>query len=38
VHVCREKKTGNIVAVKKIKKDVLIIKNQVIHVSIYVES
>ena len=32
VHVCREKKTGNIVAVKKIKKDVLIIKNQVIHV------
>ena len=32
VHVCREKKTGNIVAVKKIKKDVLIIKNQVVHV------
>ena len=32
VHVCREKKTGQIVAVKKIKKDVLIIKNQVIHV------
>ena len=32
VHVCREKKTGNIVAVKKIRKDVLVIKNQVIHV------
>ena len=32
VHVCKEKKTGNIVAVKKIRKDVLIIKNQVIHV------
>ena len=32
VHVCREKKTGNIVAVKKIRKDILIIKNQVIHV------
>ena len=32
VHVCREKKTGQIVAVKKIKKDVLVIKNQVIHV------
>ena len=32
VHVCREKKTGQIVAVKKIKKDILILKNQVIHV------
>ena len=32
VHVCREKKTGQIVAVKKIRKDVLKIKNQVIHV------
>ena len=32
VHVCREKKTGQIVAVKKIRKDVLILKNQVIHV------
>ena len=32
VHVCREKKTGNIVAVKKIRKEVLVVKNQVIHV------
>ena len=32
VHVCREKKTGQIVAVKKIRKDVLKQKNQVIHV------
>ena len=32
VHVCREIKTGNIVAVKKIKKDVLIEKNQIIHI------
>ena len=32
VHVCREKKTGQIVAVKKIRKDILVIKNQVIHV------
>ena len=32
VHVCREKKTGEIVAIKKIKKEVLFIKNQVIHV------
>ena len=32
VHVCREKKTGQIVAVKKIKKEVLMMKNQVIHV------
>ena len=32
VHVCREKSTDNIVAVKKIKKDVLIMKNQIIHI------
>ena len=32
VHVCKEKKTGSIVAIKKIKKNVLIIKNQIIHV------
>ena len=32
VHLCREKNTGEIVAVKKIKKNVLIEKNQVIHV------
>ena len=32
VHVCREKKTGTIVAIKKIKKDVLILKNQIIHI------
>ena len=32
VHVCREKKTGQIVAVKKIRKEVLKMKNQVIHV------
>ena len=32
VHVCREKETGKIVAIKKIKKDILIIKNQIIHV------
>ena len=32
VHVCRHKTTGEIVAVKKIKKEVLFIKNQVIHV------
>jgi len=32
VHVCKEKKTGSIVAIKKIKKKVLIIKNQIIHV------
>ena len=31
VHVCREKKTGEIVAIKKIKKDVLIVKNQIKH-------
>ena len=32
VHVCREKKTGKIVAVKKIKKELLAKKNQIIHV------
>ena len=32
VHVCREKKTGNIYAIKKIKKETLIQKNQVIHI------
>ena len=32
VHVCREIKTGKIYAVKKIKKDVLLQKNQVIHI------
>ena len=32
VHVCREKKTGNIVAIKKIKKDIIENKNQVIHI------
>ena len=32
VHICRNKQNGKIVAVKKIKKEVLIIKNQVIHV------
>ena len=32
VHVCKEKKTGSIVAIKKIKKKVLIVKNQIIHV------
>ena len=31
VHVCREKKTGDIVAIKKIKKDVLFKKNQIKH-------
>ena len=31
VHVCREKKTGDIVAIKKISKDVLVQKNQIIH-------
>ena len=31
VHVCREKKTGNIVAIKKIKKEVISLKNQIIH-------
>ena len=31
VHVCREKKTGEIVAIKKIKKDVLQHKNQIKH-------
>jgi serine/threonine kinase 38 len=32
VHVCRKIKTGEIVAIKKIKKNVLIKKNQVIHI------
>ena len=32
VHVCREKNTGNIYAIKKIKKQVLIEKNQLIHI------
>ena len=31
VHVCREIKTGDIVAIKKIKKDVLFQKNQIKH-------
>ena len=32
VHVCREKKTGKIYAIKKIKKCILILKNQIRHV------
>ena len=32
VHVCREIKTGNIYAIKKMKKEVLSQKNQVIHI------
>ena len=32
VHVCREKNTGNIYAVKKIKKEILIEKKQLIHI------
>ena len=32
VHVCREIKTGKIVAVKKIKKEIVAKKNQIIHV------
>ena len=32
VHVCREIKTGKIYAVKKIKKDILLQKNQIIHI------
>ncbi len=32
VHVCRVIKTGEIVAIKKIKKEVLIKKNQIIHI------
>ena len=32
VHVCREIKTGNIYAIKKMKKDVLTQKNQVMHI------
>ena len=31
VHVCREIKTGEIVAIKKIKKDILVKKNQIKH-------
>ena len=31
VHVCRDKKTGEIVAIKKIKKDILFLKNQIKH-------
>ena len=31
VHVCREKRTGEIVAIKKIKKDVLVQKKQIMH-------
>ena len=31
VHVCRDKKTGDIVAIKKIKKEVLFAKNQIRH-------
>ena len=32
VHVCREIKTGNIYAIKKMKKEILTQKNQVIHI------
>ena len=32
VHVCKEKKTGDIVAIKKIKKDNLVRKNQIRHI------
>ena len=32
VHLCRDKKTDTIVAIKKINKDVLILKNQIIHI------
>ena len=32
VHVCRDKSNGEIVAIKKIKKEVLYIKNQVLHI------
>ena len=32
VHVCRDKKTNEVVAIKKIKKEVLFLKNQIIHV------
>ena len=31
VHVCRERKTGKIVAIKKIKKEVIELKNQIIN-------
>ena len=32
VHVCREKKSNKIYAIKKIKKDILLLKNQVINI------
>ena len=32
VHVCREKKTDRIYAIKKIKKEILVLKNQIIHI------
>ena len=32
VHVCKEIKTGKIVAIKKIKKDTIELKNQLIHI------
>ena len=32
VHVCREKKTDKIYAIKKIKKKILVLKNQIIHI------
>ena len=32
VHVCREKKTDKIYAIKKIKKNILILKNQIMHI------
>ena len=32
VHVCREKKTDKIYAIKKIKKNILVLKNQIIHI------
>ena len=32
VHVCKVKESGNIVAIKKIRKEVLIKKNQIIHI------
>ncbi len=31
VHVCRDKRNGEIVAIKKIKKDVVLLKNQIKH-------
>ena len=32
VHVCREKKTNKIYAIKKIRKDIILLKNQIIHI------